>query len=75
MENRIKALEREVELLQKVLELTKELEALRAGQPVYIPYVPTYPNPWQPYQPSPWWEYKPGTIIYETNTSSCGYAA
>lgn len=69
MNDRIKSLEREVELLQKVLELTKELEALKAKKPVYVPYVPAVPFPWQPYQPSPWWEYKPGTTIYTDATS------
>lgn len=59
MEDRIKSLEREVELLQKVLELTKQLEELKAKQPVYVPYVPY--QPWEPYRPSPWWEYRPGT--------------
>ena len=69
MEDRIKALEREVELLQKVLELTKQLEELKAKQPVYVPYVPPVPFPWQPCQPSPWWECRTGTGIYETYTS------
>lgn len=66
MNDKIKALEREVELLQKVIELTKQLEELKAKQPVYVPYVPF---PWQPCQPSPWWEYRPDTIIYGTYTS------
>lgn len=66
MNDKIKALEREVELLQKVIELTKQLEELKAKQPVYVPYVPPY-QPWEPYRPSPWWEYKPGTITYWTS--------
>lgn len=69
MEDRIKALEREVELLQKVLELTRQIEELKAKQPVYVPYVPPY-QPWEPYRPSPWWEYKPGTITYGTSETT-----
>ena len=67
MNDKIKALEREVELLQQVIELTKQLEELKAKQPVYVPYVPSYPS--QPYVPSPWWEYKPWTITYGTSES------
>lgn len=58
-QDRIKALEREVELLRQVIELTKQLEELKAKQPVYVPYpsCPSLPyDPWRitydPYYPS-----------------------
>lgn len=48
---KIKTLEREVELLKQIIELTEQINKLKAAPPVYVPY----PNPWQPIVPyDPW---------------------
>lgn len=65
---KIKALEREVELLKQVIELTRQLEELKAKAPAYVPYVPyqpywTYPN-------RPWWEYQPTWTTGQLTVSS-----
>jgi hypothetical protein len=64
--DRIQELEREVKLLERILELTRQLEELKAKQPAYIPY-PTYPAwptlPHQPYNPWPWYTTTAGDTV------------
>ena len=57
MVSRVKQLEREVELLKQIIDLTKQLEELKARPPICVP---VYPNPWYPVQP-----YDPWPIRYE----------
>jgi hypothetical protein len=51
-EDRIKALEREIELLTRIKELEEEISKLRLSQPAIV-YIPSYPQPypWQPLGP------------------------
>jgi hypothetical protein len=55
-------LNEKVQLLERIIELEKQLRVLQP-QPIYIPYqpyVPTEPKPWNPYNP---------TIIYGDTTA------
>lgn len=51
MEDRIKALEREVELLKQIIELREKLAAYERW--TYVPYPPVQPS--TPYYPMPWY--------------------
>lgn len=70
-QDRIKALEREVELLKQIIELKDKIGAA-PSYPVYVPY-PVYPSspsvdPWRPYYP-----YTYTTVGATVPQSSSGY--
>lgn len=47
--NKVKYLEREIELLEKILELEREIQTLKNNQRVYYPYYEPYTVPATPY--------------------------
>ena len=54
------ALRKQVELLEQIVELQKQLLAEKGmSYPVYYPYVP-----FQPYDPFPYYKYEPHTTSY-----------
>ena len=60
MNDRVKELEREIEMLQKVVELMKQIEEMNTRQQIiYVPYVP--------YENYPWWKYQIATAAWTTN--------
>jgi len=64
MNDNIKSLEREVELLKQLVELKTKLLEFESANPTYVPYIPTYPiYPSFPCNPViyPWVTYTTGT--------------
>jgi len=54
MEERIKQLEREIELLTKIKELEEEIQKLRSALPNIV-YIPSCPQPIYPWPNQPWY--------------------